>query len=61
MFYYPDTRLSLNAFIIIHMFQLLEDVLQLKRLKCVIDGHVDDDDTHYEGLLGRMTLTTRDY
>ena len=34
------------------MFQLLEDVLQLKRLKCVIDGHVDDDDTHYEGLLG---------
>ncbi|KAK2177004.1 hypothetical protein NP493_624g01033 [Ridgeia piscesae] len=30
---------------------LLEDVLQLKRLKCVIDGHVDTDDMHYEGLL----------
>ncbi len=32
--------------------QVLEDALQLKRLQCVIDGYMDEDSTHYEGMLG---------
>ena len=34
------------------LFQALEDPLQLKRLQLVIDGHVDDNGTQFEGLLG---------
>jgi len=44
--------MNIHKFDVVY-FQTLEDPVQLTRLQFVIDGHVDDNGTQYEGLLGK--------
>ena len=40
----------------ISFIQLLEDALQTKRLQCVIDGYMDENNTSFEGLLSKCKM-----